>query len=1024
VLALNEGAMQFYGEAQYAWALQCARDAVALARQHLRADDLDLAACLNNLALIQVAVGDYAAAEPLYQEAIAICGKVSAPAQRTATYLSNLGNLYTTTGRLDDAGRAHSQALDLRQRACGDDHVDVAQSLHNLAALYRGQGDYARAEECGRRSLEILSSHLGEQNLDVASSLNNLGTLYSDAGDYAQAETMLQKALKVRRALVGPNHPLVATSLENLGGLYDRMDDLDRAEEMIRKAYEIRLAFFGEQHPEVAASLHNLSAICSCQGNYDEALELAHRAYDIRSAVLGKYHPDLALSFNQLAGLYVLLGNYKLAEGALGAALKIRRAVSGDHHPDAAVCLSNLASLAQDRGDMRTAERLYRQALDIRREALGESHPDYALTLMSLASVLVSAGRADEALQLMAEAMGIEQAFIAQVFALSSETQRITFLQRLWGKVDVFLSLVNDHLAGNAAVVAMALDVVLRRKALAEEASREGHYALLSGRYPEVADKLGQLWQLRAQIARKTLDGPGPEGAAEHEEHLAAWRREQEQLERDLARKIPEVGLEQQLQTCDRQSVAQSLPPGCVLIEFIRFRPFDFGARAEPIDEKTWRPPDCWQPPRYLALVLHANDPDNPAMIDMGDAASIDGFVAQFRRALTEEQPTAAADELGLELRAAVFDALLPALGDCRRLFIAPDGDLNRLPFEVLPLDDLARVIDEYQISYVAVGRDVLRFARGSVGEPLEPLVIADPDYDLAAEQATGSDTRQSRDLRQSIHRFPPLPGTRLEGQFIADLLGVEPCVGTAAREAVIKDHPSPRILHLATHGFFLEDQPLATQGDPTVRIVGALPSRLDAARLENPLLRSGLALAGANAWLDSLDTPADCEDGLLTAADVEGLDLLDTELVVLSACETGLGDIQVGEGVLGLRRAFMVAGVETLVMSLWSVPDLATAVLMQRFYTNLLHRVMGRREALREAQFFTRDATIADLRATWLSAEVMQRVAQLDRRLFRHMQYLAQQPDDHRPFYHPLNWGAFICQGKTEPLGSRLLRS
>jgi CHAT domain-containing protein len=213
----------------------------------------------------------------------------------------------------------------------------------------------------------------------------------------------------------------------------------------------------------------------------------------------------------------------------------------------------------------------------------------------------------------------------------------------------------------------------------------------------------------------------------------------------------------------------------------------------------------------------------------------------------------------------------------------------------------------------------------------------------------------------------------------VAELLGVRPWLESAALEARLKERRSPRVLHLATHGFFLTDQ----EHDPNkesraLEIIGAETGdigRLSGPLPENPLLRSGLALAGAQTWLDGKVPPPEAEDGLLTAEDVAGLDLLDTELVVLSACETGLGEVRTGEGVFGLRRAFIVAGARTLVMSLWKVPDEQTCELMIDFYKRVLAG-QGVADALRQAQLAMKE----------------------------------KHPDPHF-------WGAFICQGYPGPL-------
>jgi CHAT domain-containing protein len=463
------------------------------------------------------------------------------------------------------------------------------------------------------------------------------------------------------------------------------------------------------------------------------------------------------------------------------------------------------------------------------------------------------------------------------------------------------------------------------------------------------------------------------------------------------------MNLERQLRAADRRAVALALPEGVALVEFVRFYVYDFRAVATRYEKP-------WQPARYVAFVLRAGDPDDVRMIDLGEAEPIDRLIADFRAgviaadrdrdmtpsARAEVSPPAATEGLGTQLRAAVFDRLMPALGGLTRLLIAPDGDLTRLPFEVLPGAADRRLIDGYRISYLSCGRDVLRLGAAATGTPTSPLLFADPDFDLQLAERPASDTepaahpvsRRSRDIdrgRDAYH-FDRLPGTRAEGQQIAALLGVRPALDAAALEGRLKaECRSPRILHLATHGFFLPDQQPDLRhaapglGVDPIGFPGEEPwaGRLSGPLMEDPMLRSGLALAGANTWLQGRNLPEEAEDGLLTAEDVTGLDLLATELVVLSACQTGLGQVHVGEGVFGLRRAFVLAGAKTLVMSLWKVPDEPTRELMEDFYGRLLAGE-GRAEALRQAQ-------------------------------------LAMKEKYPEPFY----WGAFICQGDPSPLGT-----
>jgi CHAT domain-containing protein len=609
--------------------------------------------------------------------------------------------------------------------------------------------------------------------------------------------------------------------------------------------------------------------------------------------------------------------------------------------------------------------------------------------LSNRAVLLAATGRPAAALELACQAAAIDDRMIGQVFAISSDRQRLAYLKLFQVQLELFLSLVTRHLPDSPEAIEAAFDLVLRRKALGAEALAAQRDAVFGGRYPHLQAPLVQLTQLRNQIVQTTLAGPAVAGnPGAYRQLLDRLIAERERLEQELARQIPEMNLEKQLRAADRRAVAFALPEGVALVEFVRFDVLDFHA----LPARGERP---WQLARYLAFVLPGGG-DNVLMKDLGEAGPIDQMIADFRAGVSvppENRPrsmlpvagdgappsTPAVPALpeGTRLRQAIFDPLRQMLGDRTRLRLAPDGELTRLPFEVLPGQSAGeRLIDTHEISYLTTGRDVLRFgAAGTALAPGEPVIAGDPDFDLGAtaDEKPAECGRCSRDLDRS-RGCERLPGTRLEAQGIADRLGVVPWLAERVLEAKLKQVRSPRILHLSTHGFFLPNQEPAPD-QRALDLGGGRAERLAGTSLENPLLRSGLILAGYNTWRTGGRLPPEAEDGMLTAEDVAGLDLLATELVVLSACDTGLGEVQVGEGVFGLRRAFVVAGAKTLVMSLWKVPDEQTQELMIDFYRRLLSGV-PRAEALRQAQL------------------------QLKRRY----------PD---PYY----WGAFICQGEPTPL-------
>jgi tetratricopeptide (TPR) repeat protein/CHAT domain-containing protein len=940
---------------------------------------------------------------------------------RFATGLNDLGVLYLRMGNYVAAEPLLRQSLEITRRTLGEGALEYARSLSNLAATLREMGDYAAALPMVQKALEIARASLEEEDPLVATAMNNLAGLYMAMGNYSAAAPLYQEALRIRRRRMGEADPAVAELLDNLGWLCFAIRDYSAAEGYVRQALDVYRRAFGEQHPDVAVTLQNLAHLYRAMGDNSAAEPLLAKALEINRATFGGQHPAVASNLHSLAGLRRAVKNYADAESLHLQALAIERALLGEHHPQFADSLFNVAELYRETGNFIDAERLVREALQIYQDTVNENHPHRAWMLYVLGQLCAARDRDDEALPYLSQAAAIEDRTIGQIFSIWSESHRLRYIEQTRGNFSFFMSLVRRALSDASASMAIqaGLDFVLRRKGLVLESLAVQRAAVLGKRYVGLRPKLRELTTLRRQIGAKMLAGPGPYSFLAHDQLLEQWRARQESLEAELARQMPEINLEQQLRTADRHKIADAVPEGSVLIELVRFD--DYDVRAVPS-----RGEKQWKAARYLAFVLAAGKPNDIQMIDLGEADPIDQMVTGFRESVTGEAeghggepvvapvaqstraPNAAGasdeDEVedddtrhlrpvesfratstgdGTDLREALFDPLLAALNGCTRLFLAPDGDLTRLPFAALPTADGRRLIDDYRISYLSAGRDVLRFGAKSVGPTADPLIAADPDYDLsdASSAPTGNSEqggRQSRDLDRSVTPFGRLPETRKEGEKIAAMLRVQPVLEKMVLEARLKECQSPRILHIATHGFFLSNQRPDSNEDtlgPETLQGWAEGGLSHLSRLENPLLRSGLALAGANTALKKQPTPPEAEDGLLTAEDVSGLNLLGTDLVVLSACETGLGAVEVGEGVFGLRRAFVLAGAKALVMSLWKVLDRQTRDLMEDFYRRILNG-QPCADALRDAQ-------------------------------------LTIKKKDPDPYY----WGAFIYQGDPSPL-------
>jgi tetratricopeptide (TPR) repeat protein/CHAT domain-containing protein len=943
-----------------------------------------LAAVLNNLSQTYWELGDFASADDLLRESLEVRREVHGPqSPAVARALHQLGRLRFEAGDYHEARELLEQALEMGVETQGWEHPDVAVTAGMLAHLHRRLGDLDRAEDLLRFALGIQRNALGPDDPDVAFTLGGLAQVAQEKGDYATAEQLFRESGDILRRRLGDSHPEVATNLNNLASLLNETGDYVAAEAGYRKAIEIMKAVGNEV--ATATTLNNL-ALLLWRGKNDlfGAIQLLRESLEIRQRVLGDRHPDVAQALNNLGAISGWLAPEE-AESLLQEALSIKRARFGEDHPEVAETLNNLAYHHQGRAEYAKAQTLFEQALEIRRKSGGDD-PDTAMTLTSLGAVLALRGDTQRALAAMEESQKLHDRLIAKVSGLASEQQRLAYLDLVSADFHALLTLVSRFLPGDPVAVRTAFDVLMRRKAIGAEALSAQRDAVLGGRYPSLAPRLAELSALRAEIAARTL---GRADGAGYPSTLSDLTTRRESLERELARKIPEMRLAERLDAADREAVAGALPDGAALVEFVRFEALDFAANAPGAKLEI-------HPFHYAAFVLPAGRGGDVRLIELPDADVVERAIAAYRSVITGEPelapdgtrfrrpPSARAAEmletrLGIDLRRMVFDPVVPALEGRTRLFLAPDGDLSRLPFEVLPTDDGRFLVDDYLITYVTVARDTVRF--GAVASAASaPLVVADPAFDLddgrSLDGTTFADDTRPRAFDDVT--FEGLAGTRAEGERVATLLQVEPLLGPEALESRVKSCRSPRILHLATHGFFL--------GDPEPHF-GALDSSVPAAlatgdpliarlgRAENPMLRSGLALAGANTWLAGKPLPVEAEDGLLTAEDVTTLDLLGTRLVVLSACETGLGSVRAGEGVFGFRRAFALAGAETLIMSLWKVPDETTRELMELYYAAILS---GRRrdDALRSVQLSIR----------------------------------AKHPDTR-------SWGAFICQGDPTEL-------
>jgi CHAT domain-containing protein/Tfp pilus assembly protein PilF len=891
--------------------------ALAIRQKILGPDHPDVAVSLNNFALLYIQKSDYSRAEPLLQRALSIHEKTAEVNQSDfAATLNNLAHLNQKKGEYSKAEALYIQSLAITEKTLGPNHPVVALRLNNLGELYEVNGDYERAETLYLRSLSIREKALGSQHSDVAQSLNNLAKLRSTQGDYVAAEPMLQRSLAINEKRLGPEHPEVAYPLLNLAELYKAKGDTTRAEPLLIRALAIREKTLGPDHPDVAQALNNLADLYLRKEEYARAEQLYLRSLAIVEKTLGPDHGDLGTMLNNLASLYELKSDTERAETLYKRTITIREKALGPAHPDLAYALNNLGLLHLfQKSDPQRAEPLLQRALAIFEKTFGPDHPNVSSSLHNLASLYDEKRDLATAVKLQTRSNEIVERNLALILTTGSEEQKSLYLDTLANYTHYTVSLNTRRSADSPEATRLALTTILRRKGRALDAASDQIGALRRRLKPQDRELLAQLSSARAKMATLVLTGAETSNTGGHRETVTRFKNEVERLEAEVSARSAEFRAQAQPVTIER--VQGALPAGSALIEFVLFRPYSLlGKYTERIGA-----------PRYVAYVLRREGP--PAWIDLGDAVPIDRSVAELRKALSNPQ-SKDVKQVARTLDEQVMRPVRKLLGNTKILLLSPDGGLNLIPFGPLVDEQNRYLLENYSLTYLTSGRDVLRLqvkAESKQG----PVVIANPEFDqIDGQSIPPSDAAGGRSIDFARVRFGPLKGTGEEAQALAKILpNVKILTKAEATEGALKQLAGPRILHVATHGFFLPDQPQETTAQALG--IGVAAKTTSAVRRESPFVRSGLALAGANKRQGK-----DGEDGILTALEASGLDLWGTKLVVLSACETGVGEVKNGEGVYGLRRALVLAGAESQVISLWQVSDEATRDLMIAFYERL----------------------------------------------------------------------------------------
>jgi len=892
-------------------ALKNISDATGIARS--LDDPLGLAEVMQQQAFFTFQLGDTRTAVGLMEEVLTLQESALDSNDPTlAITRANLGRVVESLGQLDRAEALYQAALDQALRI-DPRGADVPRLQGLLAETARKKGDPARAAALQKDTLARLTQLLGPTDVDVIWAWSYLADAQQSAGDLEAALESFRTALDLARD-ANLDVGAVSAFTSGLASTLTDLGDLIQARRVVEDAYREAAPLRGNQDADVVSLRAVLANIAMQQGDNAGAEAILREALEHANP-----DDDVTNGLRSLLAVSLLYQNkYEEAATSLTDDLELALERLGPDHPSVANIRNSLAGALAKRGDLAGAEAGYAQAAQIAEAALGPNHPTVAQYRMNRGVMLYKVGETDaarveieQAISIYEDQLGATHPSVANalvhLFALESATgsqQRARMAARraldtfeLWG-VELLRSLSEREriaLIRDFGQAVDALVIALDEPSDAEESwdavlawkGRAGRS--LSNRSIQHS-KIGEV---RRALARAVLAG--------RMDRAADLREQKESLEREQSGAAVQP-------TVTRDALCAALAPDEALVDMWRVQ-----QNAD----------------RYVAWVLRGETCEL-VRVDLGDGPTIDAAVTSWRKAITD--PSAAAsriDRRGAVLREQIFDPVVASLEGIDRLWIAPDAALTAVPLAALPSGD-GYLLETWTIGYLESAAELVRAPTES-GDAA--LLIGGVAY--GADSAPGlSSGAVAPCLDQT---FADLPETAEEVREISGLFRRKTPVtllegADATREDFLARLPGSRFVHVATHGFFA---------------TGECRSAMDAGTTVtgfNPMLLSGLVFAGAN-------DPAPDRRGILTAEELAGVDLTGVELVVLSACETGLGEVASGEGVLGLRRAVIGAGARSLVMSLWAVPDSATRTLMTTFYPQVLRRRRAPVDALRAAQ-------------------------------------------------------------------------
>ena len=857
---------------------------------------------------------------------------------KVATALNNIATSYIRIGDYNNAKENLIKAMAIQKATNGNKDPSYATAMHNLATVFSNLGNFDEAIKYGTEALTIREGNFGKNHSSYALTTNNLGYDYAAKGLYEIALEHYFEALNIWKTLYGEYHPDYAVTLNNIGNVYIDLGDYEKSIEFLTQSSTIRKQIYGENHPAYGVSLNNLGSVFSKKGDYKSAIEYTNQAKEIIKLNFGEQHPNYGQTLNNLGVYYSKLGSNNQAIDVLLEAKKVRTLVYGNKHPSYALTLNNLGLSYFEMENYDLAEQCFKEAKEISFINFGENHKDYLLYLNNLSDLYFRKNQISEATKLKLEGNEIYIRQLENVFKFRSEKEKKQYLESTMSLYDDMLqsiafytnykdeqllnTLVNNSLVYKGLLLNSSKNIIPKL----EELNIQEINTLIS-KYN--SKRIFVAKQLQVSASERV------EGFNKHKDTL-------NQLEVELTKMYSDRFGDDLKLTKNWKEI--NLKNNEAAIEFTHFR-YNNGKWTDSTLYVAYLYKKDWEKPVAIPLFEHQQ-----LNRHIKSATSPNKLYAS-RGSISKSTKVTAGSE---DLYNLIWEPLEKYLEHVENVYFSPDGLLHKIPFAALSkngklLSESYNLVQLGTTSTINELNSNPSFTNATFFGGIE-YEYTQVDKQIKKQKYYNSlkDLEQSKGTRSLGETWSYLSGTLEEITAIKTMFDEQKKpTKLYSRKKASEDEfkkfsgNSPKLLHLATHGFFFEPEPIDYADTSGLT---------DAQATKEPLLRSGLILAGANyAWQHG-NNPYEEEDGILTALEISNLDLSNTDVVVLSACETGLGDIDGSEGVYGLQRAFKMAGVNVIVMSLWEVPDNETSEFMQLFYSNWLGG-MKVREAFRNTQ-------------------------------------------------------------------------